>query len=174
MRRLVVLTMVVILVGLLLVNSVAASAPPPPTCSDFKWTQTYQDGVGFYQAPAWYYGETVTIVYEARNCNFFQQGQGRFVLHLNGIASVYSGTAPTGDPIDVRPFHNTETWQDATNTWGWPANWWQCSVKQAQYKWTIPGVYDFTATAHKGYWTYKQTAFTSPPQHSGGEFDACQ
>lgn len=160
----------VLLLSLCLVSTASAKRP---SCDQFYLIQTY-DGSGFYQAPAWYYGETVTIAYEARNCNFFQESQGHFVLHLDGTATVYAGSSAEGEPIDVRGFHSTETWHDPENTQGWPLTWWDCSVKQAHYKWKIPSVYDFTVQAHDGFWSYEQTAFTKPPQQSSGEFDACQ
>ena len=168
------LVMLALLCVMVLLPMHGAAGAPPPQCEAFHLTQTYPDPYAFYVAPAWYYGGTVTIVYEAENCNFFQDKKGRFVLRLNGTATVYSGEVVSGDPIDVRPFHSNETWLDPENNTGWPGNWWECSVKQAQYKWIIPGVYDYTVHARNGYWSYRQVAYTSPPQRDSGEFDACQ
>ncbi len=147
----------------------AAASAGPRTCSEFDLTQTYRDG-DWIAAPAWYYGQTVTVAYEARNCSFFQDKQGHFQLQLVGQATVYAGEDTSGAVLDVRPFHNTETWQDAANISGWPMNWWQCSVERAQYKWKIAGVYDFTVTAKHDVWTVQQTAFTSPPQRALEEY----
>jgi hypothetical protein len=122
-------------------------------CGPFSWTQTYE---------AWSYGTTVTVVYDASRC-VRRSGRRALDLSVEGSATVHSGADALGEPIDSRPFTVPGSWVDPTNPDGWLPDWWQCSVKQAQYTWEIPSVYTFDVAARWGVWTLKVTTAGPEP-----------
>ena len=115
-------------------------------CASFSHTQTY-----LTWGPALAYSEPVTVVYGGDRCT---RGAGTTAeVTVNGSATVYQGALAQGEPIDSRPFRLTGTWDRPTNQVGWPLAWWGCAVKNAQYRWEIPGVYIFDVAARWGVWT---------------------
>jgi hypothetical protein len=122
-------------------------------CASFSHTQTY-----LTWGPALAYSEPVTVVYGGDRCT---RGAGTTAeVTVNGSATVYQGALAEGEPIDSRPFRLTGTWDRPTNQVGWPLAWWGCAVKNAQYRWEIPGVYTFDVAARWGVWTL--TVSTQP------------
>jgi hypothetical protein len=122
-------------------------------CAAFSHTQTY-----LTWGPALAYSEPVTVVYGGDRCT---RGTGTTArVTVNGSATVYQGAVVQGEPIDTRPFRLTGMWDRPTNQVGWPLAWWGCAVKNAQYRWEIPGVYIFEVGARWGVWTL--TVSTQP------------
>jgi hypothetical protein len=122
-------------------------------CSTFTHTQTY-----LTWGPALAYSEPVTVAYQGDRCT---RGKAvRAEVTVNGTATVYQGALVEGEPIDVRPFRLSGAWERPSNEVGWPLAWWGCGVKNAAYRWEIPGVYVFDVVARWGVWTL--TVSTQP------------
>jgi hypothetical protein len=134
-----------------------------PRCEPFSHTQTY-----LTWGPAVAYGEPVTVVYAAERCT---RPRGTSVeVSSEGSATVYRGSAVAGEPIDRRPFILTGTWDRPTNAAGWPLAWWGCGVKQARYRWEIPGVYLFDVGARWGVWSLTVSTLPRAPQGEARDF----
>lgn len=122
-------------------------------CSEFSHTQTY-----LTWGPALAYSEPVTVVYQGERCTSGEAARAH--VTVDGTATVYRGPLVQGEPIDSRPFLLSGTWDRPSNEVGWPLAWWGCGVKDAAYRWEIPGVYVFDVAARWGLWTL--TVSTQP------------
>jgi hypothetical protein len=122
-------------------------------CSAFTHTQTY-----LTWGPALAYSEPVTVAYQGDRCT--RGKAARAEVTVEGTATVYQGALVEGEPIDVRPFRLSGAWERPSNEVGWPLAWWGCGVKNAAYRWEIPGVYVFDVMARWGLWTL--TVSTQP------------
>ena len=62
----------------------AAERSPNEVCAMFPHAQTYRAQTGYYRAPAWHYGGTVTVRYNAASCTVTASS-----IHVSGTALVY-------------------------------------------------------------------------------------
>ena len=132
-------------------------------CGAFELTQTYRNW-----GPAVAYERPVTVRYEATRCSRIHDGTVR--LSIEGQATVYKGWSVSGDPLDERAFDVSGRWTNPSNQEGWPPDWWQCSVKSAEYSWRIAGVYTFDVTASQGVWNLD---VSSGENRVDWTYDAC-
>ena len=138
-----ILALACLALGLLAVARPAAASAGGGGCV-FPWTQTYR-GWG----PSAHYEQVVTVRYEAE-CTATET-DGTIHLAASGTATVYTGEAAEGEPIDTTAFTNTATWSDPEHPG--ELNFWACSVASADYDWSMAGVYDFSLSATDGHWS---------------------
>lgn len=157
--------------AVLLVLPTHAAAQNADACTPFEHAQTYSARRGFYRAPAWHYGRTVTIVYRADACTSVNARSGAVQERLDGTATVYAGTSASGAAIDERPFTSVEERRPPLPS-GETA-WWACDRSTVSYSWTIEGVYRFTARGTNGTWTYRHVSLGEHPRSHRHSFSAC-
>jgi len=144
---------------------IALAQQGPPSELPFNYVQTYA-GWG----PATYYGQTVTVHYEGMNRLKWDPQNHHFNLKIQGTATVYAGESVVGDPIDQKPFINTEDWVDEGNTWKWPGRWYNCEVQDANYYWCIPEVYYYYITKRGDTWSWGWRVFSIPQEVMSDSF----
>jgi hypothetical protein len=142
-------------VAMTMLAPAARADSPGDVCDSFPYKQTYTAD-GFFRAPVWRYGSTVTIVYETETCSAEVAKGGSYVLTLAGKATVYEGDAPTARPLDMRPFSSVIRTSAGADGIGWPVKWWNCFDGTFSYVWSIPDVYTFGVTAADGKWLMYQ------------------
>src|SRR5918999_4593336 len=128
----------------------AAESSPNEVCAMFPHAQTYRAQTGYYRAPAWHYGRTVTVRYIAASCAVTASS-----IDVSGTALVYKRAGFTTSPVSRR-FSFSLDWQAPGRTRSWPIAWWACSRTTVNYRWTIAGVYDYSVTNRGGFWSATQ------------------
>ena len=148
----------VLMTGMALVTLTpsAQAAGPEDVCAAFPHRQTYVRDSGLFQAPAWHFNRTVTVVYEAASCVVTPGESDDYVLAIVGVATIYEGSSAKGDPLRVRPFTSTVRSNDTDGKLGWPISWWSCFEGSFSYVWSIEDVYIFAVTGEDGRWAMTQ------------------
>lgn len=166
-RAFLVLGLVAGLVGAWPTQARADTVWPQAGCQPFSHVQTYP-GWG----PARFYGRPVTVAYQGTGCS---TAAGELVaLTLDGTATVFGGSQPSGRALDSRPFSVSGSWQTSSFSSSWTPGWWQCDVPAADYRWTISGVYSFEVSARDGVWTLDVVAGGQQPQSVHWIHNACE
>jgi hypothetical protein len=145
----------------------AAERSPEEVCAMFPHAQTYRATTGFYRAPAWHYGRTVTVRYIAASCTATSSS-----IDVSGTALVYKGASFTSSPV-ARGFSFTLDWRTPQGTRNWPIAWWICSKTTVDYHWSIAGVYDYSVTNRGGLWRATQRSLVRHPRTSSLSIPAC-
>jgi hypothetical protein len=167
------------IVGALLVPaSILVAAPgaaeepsPDEICAMFPHGQTYRESTGFYQAPAWRYGTTVTVRYLASSCDVTTEGAVTDVA-VYGTALIYEGEGIRSASAS-KDFSFTMTARTARGEEAWPIAWWDCTKTAVDYHWTIAGVYDFALRARDGVWNTTQRSLGPTPLTSSVSISGC-
>lgn len=145
----------------------AAERSPEEVCAMFPHAQTYRAKTGFYRAPAWHYGRTVTVRYMASSCDATASS-----IEVMGTALVYRGATFTSSPV-ARGFSFTLDWRTPQGTRNWPIAWWACTDTRVDYHWTIASIYDFSVTNRGGSWHATQRSLGVRPRASSVSVPAC-
>lgn len=151
----------------------ARADSPGDVCAAFPHQQTYLGDAGAFQAPAWHYDETVTIVYLASSCTARVIDSGNYVLSIEGAATVFAGEDASGEQLDERPFSSLIRSSAEDDRLGWPIDWWSCFEGTFTYVWKIEGIYTFAMTATEGDWLMVQRDEGSG-QALGTAVDGCR
>jgi hypothetical protein len=148
-------------------RAVAQQTPDGSSCSDFDLTQYYRATSGFYRAPAWFFGSSVSVHYRGKVCSSVDQATG-------GAKREWSGTAAIRRLSDGRWLgtfglvsHETRMSAAIFPTW------WACRSSDVNYDWWVKGVYRFTAQSVNGVWSYSQAALKLGAKHETRSFDSC-
>jgi hypothetical protein len=163
-------TLLTLAATLVAIPGASADESAQQVCAMFPHAQTYRDGTGFYQAPAWRYGRSVTIRYTASSCDVTSEGRTTTIA-VGGTAFIFEGSG-YGSASVAKGFSFTMTSRTPEGQDAWPVAWWDCTNTYVDYRWTISGVYDFILTARRGVWTATQRALGRHPAaatvtHSG-------
>jgi hypothetical protein len=171
--RIACLTTVLMLAGTLVVApGVSADESAQQVCAMFPHAQTYREGTGFYQAPAWRYGRTTTIRYTASSCEVSSEGRTTTIA-VNGTAFIYVGESFRSGSI-AKGFSFTMTSRTPRGEDAWPVAWWDCTDTYVDYRWIVSGVYDFSLTARRGIWRATQRALGRHPSAATVSFSGCR
>jgi hypothetical protein len=145
----------------------AAERSPEDVCAMFPHAQTYRSDTGFYRAPAWHYGRTVTVRYIASSCEATSSS-----IEVNGVALIYRGGTYTSSPVS-KGFTFTLYWRTPAGERNWPIPWWACSRTRVDYNWTIADVYEFSLTNRAGGWYATQRSLGKQPTDSSVSISGC-
>lgn len=163
----------IVLAALGLLSALAGAAhagPATSSCEPFEHVQTYRGDRGFFRAPAWHYGRTVTVAYTGRRCISAVDDVGSTVTTIEGTATVHRGSTSSGATIDRRTFTSSETRRVVG-----PAGvaWWTCDDAVVRYSWVIDDVYSFSALGKAGAWSFRQSALGTRAKSFSYAFSGC-
>ena len=170
-----VLALVVASAGLLVAAPAPASAASPSdVCDVFPYDQSYTADRGFFRAPAWTFGQDVTVQYEDDACSGSGGLNGKFQLSVAGRATVYAGDDVNGRKLGTYPFLGNISGNFDGGKAGWPIDWWACREGSFSYTWVIPRVYQFSMNATDGKWSMVQRALGGAEGATGASFNGCR